>query len=198
MNAYQQAGFEGGLGIHQLREDDDATSICSLLVDDRLYGIDTRRIREVLGHKRLEPVPLAPGYIGGVVPYRGDVLTVISFRALLGLPPAPTQGCVLVFKSTGEQEPAGLMVDSVGGVMMLSQNAFTANPSTLDGIGKALYHGAFRLEKGLLILLDPERLRPSRLAETELFRGRDARCGRPGLQTSTQDSRRTEERQCER
>jgi len=70
-----------------------------------------------------------------------------------------------------EEEPYGLMVDSVGGVVMLRPSAFTANPSTLDEVDKALYSGAFRLDKGLLIQIDPERLRPSRLAATDLFRG---------------------------
>lgn len=181
---HQQHGIEAGPGLHQLHEDDESVSICSLLADDRLYGIDTRKIREVLGHKALERVPLAAAYIGGVLPYRGDVLTVVSFRALLGLKPHASPGCVLVLKSV-EEEPFGLMVDSVGGVVMLGQNAFTANPSTLDEVGKALYCGAFRLNKGLLIQLDPERLRPSRLAETGLF------CG-------TQASGVSEERQCER
>jgi purine-binding chemotaxis protein CheW len=170
----QPHGIEVSAGIHQLREDEESVSICSLLADDRLYGIDTRTIREVLGHKALERVPLAPCYIGGVLPYRGDVLTVVSFCALLGLKPHANPGCVLVLKSV-EEEPFGLMVDSVGGVVMLGQDSFAVNPSTLDVVGRALYSGAFRLNKGLLIQLDPERLRPSRLAETGLFGGKSAR-----------------------
>jgi purine-binding chemotaxis protein CheW len=167
----RQPPIQSGIGILPAGEDDDIASICSLLADDRLYGIDTRSIREVLGFRTLERVPLAPSYIGGVLPYRGDVLTVVSFRALLGLAPATSPGSVLVLKSMDEEEPYGLMVDSVGGVVMLSQSAFTANPSTLDEVGKALYSGAFSLDKGLLIQIDPERLRPSRLAETKQFRG---------------------------
>ena len=60
-------------------------SICSLRVGTGLFGIDTRQIREVLGTTAPQRVPLAPEYIAGVVPYRGDVLTTVSFRALLGL-----------------------------------------------------------------------------------------------------------------
>jgi purine-binding chemotaxis protein CheW len=197
-----QPQMQSGIGILHPNEDDDIASICSLLADDRLYGIDTRRIREVLGRKTLERVPLAPSFIGGVLPYRGDVLTVVSFRALLGLAPAASPGYVLVLKSVDEQEPYGLMVDSVGGVVMLRQSAFTANPSTLDEVGKALYSGAFRLDKGLLIHIDPERLRPSRLAETELFGGVaiHAPCGHylRAQCLGAQSSKPQQEIQCER
>ncbi len=194
---YHQPGIEGVAGPDSLREDEESASICSLLADGRLYGIDTRRIREVLGNKTLERVPLAPAYIGGVLPYRGDVLTVVSLRALLGLEPAAKPGCVLVLKSV-EEEPFGLMVDSVGGVVMLGQDAFTANPSTLDEIGRNLYSGAFRLNKGLLIQLDPERLRPSRLAETGLFGGAVSLLKQRGHLSAAQSSGVPEERQCER
>jgi purine-binding chemotaxis protein CheW len=198
----QQLPVQSGIGVLHPGEDDDIASICSLYADDRLYGIDTRRIREVLGRKTLERVPLAPSFIGGVLPYRGDVLTVVCFRALLGLAPAANPGCVLVLKSMDEQEPYGLMVDSVGGVVMLRQNTFTVNPSTLDEVGKALYSGAFRLDKGLLIQIDPERLRPSRLAETDLFRGAANHAPRgPRLHVESHGARSSklqQEMQCER
>jgi chemotaxis signal transduction protein len=54
-----------------------------------LFGIETRQIREVLGTTTPQRVPLAPEYIAGVVPYRGEVLTTVSFRALLGLGALP-------------------------------------------------------------------------------------------------------------
>jgi purine-binding chemotaxis protein CheW len=196
-HSFDQVQMQSGIGILHPGEDDDIASICSLLADDRHYGIDTRGIREVLGRKTLERVPLAPSYIGGVLPYRGDVLTVVCFRALLGLAPATSPGCVLVLKSMDEPEPYGLTVDSVGGVMMLRQSTFAANPSTLDEVGQALYSGAFRLEKGLLIKIDPERLRPSRLATTELFRG-DATHGPPRLYKGKQGLKTQQEMQCER
>ena len=147
-------------------EEEDQSSLCSVFAGERLYGIETGRIREVLGQKSLAPVPLAPGFIAGVVSYRGDVLTVVSFRALLGLPPAP--GCILVLHG-GEDQPFGLLADHVGAVMTLNRATFTGNPATLDGLGKHLYSGAFRMEKGLLVLIDPDRLRPSRLVESGLF-----------------------------
>ena len=156
----------------------ERSSLCSVFAGERLYGIETSRIREVLGLKSLAPVPLAPRFIAGIVSYRGDVLTVVSFRALLGLPPAP--GCILVLHGSGnDPQPFGLLADRVGAVMTLSRATFTGNPATLDGLGKQLFTGVFRMEKGLLVLIDPDRMQPSRLVESGLF---------PAMQTPRQQA----------
>ena len=152
-----------------IAEGEDVMSMCSLMSGGRLFGIDTRTIREVLGKGELNRVPLAPAYVGGVIAYRGEVVTAVSLRALLGLAPAEGKSCVLVLDGDVHEERFGLMVDGVGGVVMVSRRQAAANPSTLDEASKALFSGAFRTDEGLLVQLNPERLKPSRLAETGLF-----------------------------
>jgi purine-binding chemotaxis protein CheW len=144
-------------------------SLCSLTASGRLFGIDTRMIREVLGKGRMHRVPLAPAYVGGVIAYRGEVVTAVSLRALLGIEEAVGQSCVLVLDGDENEERFGLMVDSVGGVVMVDRRTMSANPSTLDDSSRALFSGAFRTDEGLLVQLDPERLKPARLAESGLF-----------------------------
>ncbi len=69
----------------QNEEKDEMVSMCSLTAGDEVFGIDTMRVREVLGMRVVQKIPLAPGYITGVIPNRGSVLTTVSLRALLGL-----------------------------------------------------------------------------------------------------------------
>ena len=153
----------------------EAVSICSLRAGTGLFGIDTRQIREVLGATAPQRVPLAPGYIAGVVPYRGEVLTTVSFRALLGLERGTGANCVLVLDDEETEEHFGLMVDGVGGVLMMEQDALEANPSALDARSLALFDGAYRMQTGLVVRLDPQRLRPSRLAQSGLFGNQEKR-----------------------
>jgi purine-binding chemotaxis protein CheW len=148
---------------------DDTISICSLRVGTGLFGIDTRQIREVLGTTAPQRVPLAPKYIAGVVPYRGEVLTTVCFRTLLGLECRIGANCVLVFDDEENEERFGLVVDGVGGVVAVEHGALEANPSGLDARSLELFDGAYKLQSGLMVHLDPQRLRPSRLAESGLF-----------------------------
>jgi purine-binding chemotaxis protein CheW len=149
----------------------DAVSLCSLRAGTGLFAIDTRQIREVLGKARPQTVPLAPAYIAGVLPYRGEALTTVCLRSLLGLERWAGASCVLVLDDEEEDERFGLMVDGVGGVVTMGSDALEANPSALDARSMALFDGAYRMPAGLMVRLEPRRLRPSRLAESGLFSG---------------------------
>ncbi len=154
----------------QIREENDAVSLCSLYAGSEMFGIDTRKIREVLGERELQRVPMSPPFIAGVVPYRGEVLTTVNLRALLGMEARAGRCCVLVMGDDEAAERFGLVVDAVGGVVTVSGRALEANPCTLEVRGRWLFDGAYKMEGSLMVRLDPQKLCPSRLAETGLFR----------------------------
>ena len=156
--------------VDEMQEENDAVSLCSLYAGSETFGIDTRKIREVLGERDLQCVPMSPGFIAGVVPYRGEVLTTVNLRALLGMETLSGPCCVLVMEDNEAGERFGLVVDAVGGVVILSRQMLETNPCTLEARGKWLFDGAYKMESGLMVRLDPQRLCPSRLAETGLFR----------------------------
>ncbi|HEX4286521.1 MAG TPA: chemotaxis protein CheW [Terracidiphilus sp.] len=139
--------------------------ICSVRLDQALYGVPISHILEIVGQVRPQPVPLAPGFVGGLIHYRGDVLTVVSLRHLLRLPPLDGLQDILVLESPGGC--FGLLVDSVGEVLTVSSSDFEPNPSTLDEARRALIAGAYKLQSALMIMLDPERFDPVRLGLAE-------------------------------
>ncbi len=143
---------------------DEGIEMCSVRVGQTLYGIAVTSILEILGKPAKQPVPLAPSYIGGLVHYRGEVLTTVSLRRLLEMPAHDAIEDILVFE--GADGYFGLLVDEVGEVMTVLPADFEGNPSTLDDRRKALFAGAYKLSNALLVMLDPERLDPVCLAET--------------------------------
>lgn len=136
--------------------------MCSVRLGKMLLGMPITHILEIAGSARPKPVPLAPAFIGGLVHYRGDVLTTVSLRQLLDLPPKEGPQDLLVLESSGGY--FGLLVDSVGEVLTVSSTDYEPNPSILDERRRALFAGAYKLKDGLLILLDPEKLDPMRLS----------------------------------
>jgi purine-binding chemotaxis protein CheW len=160
----------GRENVDEIQDENDAVSLCSLYAGDETFGIDTSKIREVLGERDLQQVPMSPTFIAGVVPYRGEVLTTVNLRALLGIKAYSGRSCVLVMEDDQAAERFGLVVDAVGGVVVVSQSALEENPCTLEARGKWLFDGAYKMESGLMIRLDPQKLSPSRLSETGLFR----------------------------
>lgn len=137
--------------------------ICSVRAGESTFGMPIMRILEILGESPTQPVPLAPAYIGGLAQYRGEVLTTVSLRSLLDMPPREGASNILVFECADGY--FGVLVDEVGEVMTVMPEAFEANPSTLDDGRKALFAGACKLDGGLLVMLDPDRLDPMRLSQ---------------------------------
>jgi purine-binding chemotaxis protein CheW len=136
--------------------------LCSISVGETLFGVPISHILEIVGGARPQSVPLAPEFVGGLVHYRGDVLTTVSLRQLLDLPPQQGKQDILVLESAGGC--FGLLVDSVGEVLRVPSSDHEPNPSILDERRRALFAGAYKLKDRLLVMLDPERLDPLRLA----------------------------------
>jgi len=132
---------------------------------ENLYGVPITHILEIVGAARPQPVPLAPPFVGGLVSYRGDVLTTVSLRHLLGMEPKPGSQDILVLESV--EGCYGLLVDSVSEVLTVSSADFESNPSILDQRRKALFAGAYKLKGSLLVMLDPERLDPIHLSASQ-------------------------------
>ncbi|MGA8740193.1 MAG: chemotaxis protein CheW [Terracidiphilus sp.] len=139
--------------------------MCSAQVGDSLFGLPISHILEIVGSVRPQAVPLAPRFVGGLVHYRGDVLTTVSLRHLLGLVPLDRAQPILVLEGPGGS--FGVLVDAVGEVLTVSPEDYEANPSTLDESRKKLFTGSYKLKNGLLVVLDPTRLDPLYLVEAQ-------------------------------
>ncbi|MBT9331354.1 chemotaxis protein CheW [Paracidobacterium acidisoli] len=138
--------------------------VCSVRVGDTLFGIPIAQILEILGRPAAQSVPLAPSWVGGLVHYRGELLTAVSLRRLLGMEPLGAPEDVLVFESTGGHY--GLLVDAVSEVLTVSASEYEPPPATLDSRRKTLYAGTWKRKEGLLIALEAARFEPTHLSRT--------------------------------
>ena len=152
------------IALHRKEKKASATlkEMCTVRLGTSLFGVPITHILEIVGAARPEPVPLAPVFVGGLVHYRGDVLTTVSLRQLLDMPPKEGRQDLLVLESTGGI--FGLLVDSVSEVLTVSSTDYEPNPSILDQRRKALFVGAYKLKDSLLVMLDPDQLDPMRLS----------------------------------
>ncbi len=135
--------------------------VCSFRVGATTFGISIHHILEILAKVDPQPVPLAPRFVGGLVHYRGDVLTGVSLRKMLGLPEEEGAKAVLILE--GPEAAYGIFVDSVGEVLSLRRTEYEQNPPNLDEEKARLFRGAYKLQEGLLVLLAAEQLDPARL-----------------------------------
>lgn len=128
--------------------------LATFWLDGDLYGVEVAHVQEVLKSQGLTRVPLAPTAVAGLINLRGQVVTAIELRERLGRPPRPegTDAVVIVVRLHGEA--VSLLVDAIADVVDVDPADFEAPPDTLDGAGRELIRGAFKLDGHLLLALD--------------------------------------------
>jgi purine-binding chemotaxis protein CheW len=130
-------------------------TLCTFELDTLFIGIEVSRIQEILRAQPVTPVPLAAAVIRGLMSLRGQIVPVLDLRQRLGVSPADPdkeQFNVLIRTHDG---PVSLLVDNVGDVVEIEEGAFEPAPDTLNAAYRSLIRGAYKLEKRLLLALDP-------------------------------------------
>ena len=114
--------MSGGKGMDTSRRkrakaEDELRQVCSVSWESGCSGFRSGPILEIVGGVRPQPVPLAPEFVGGLVHYRGDVLTTVSLRRVLEMPPRDGAQDLLVMEGAGGC--FGLLVDKVVEVLQM-------------------------------------------------------------------------------
>jgi purine-binding chemotaxis protein CheW len=127
---------------------------CTFRLDALLFGIEVDRVEEVLRHRPLTPVPLAPPQIAGLINLRGQIVPAIDLRRCLGLPAHPdglVPGNVVL---SGRDGPLSLLVDAIGDVVAVDDSRIEPVPDSVEPVTRRLLRGVCQLSAGLLLLLD--------------------------------------------
>jgi len=123
-------------------------------VAGQLFGVEVHTVQEVLSYNEYTPVPLAPPAVGGLFNLRGQVIAAVDLRVQLGLPRQAMQGPVMNVILRGDGEPVSLLVDRIGEVVELDDEAFEGPPDTLSGPTRELVTGTFKMDGRLMLALD--------------------------------------------
>lgn len=117
------------------------------------YGVEVRRVREIVGMLPVTMVPNMPGHVMGVINLRGKVIPLIDLRRKLGLAAAePNDRTCIVVVVLGPNAVLGLVVDAVSEVL-------TVRPADLDDTPDLASQstgvvGLAKVKNRVLILLD--------------------------------------------
>lgn len=137
---------------------DQKLQFSSFFLEDTLFGIPVESVKEIVSTAEMTPVPLAPKVVRGLINLRGQIVTAIDLRTCLGLSDrSDRQTCVHVIVHVADGY-ASLLVDRVGEIVEVDQNAFDPLPETLRGAARQLIREAFKINSGLLLVLDLDRV----------------------------------------
>jgi purine-binding chemotaxis protein CheW len=136
----------------------EGETLVTFVVADQPFGVPVSRVQDVLAPENIAPVPLAPAAVKGAINLRGRIVTVIDVRTRLGLPRCDDATGAMGVTVEHHGELYTLLVDRIGDIAQLSRDRWEEKPSTLDPAWREVTSGVFRLDEGLLVVLDVDRL----------------------------------------
>lgn len=126
----------------------------TVMIGSQMFGIAIGIVNEIFKPERLTPVPLSHPDIAGVLNLRGRIVTMIDCRRRLGIPAHEGPQDYMAVGVERDGDHYGLLFDGAGEVLRFSQDQIEPPPVNLDPHWKTVSKGVFRMESGLLVLLD--------------------------------------------
>src|SRR6185295_1517091 len=121
----------------------DERQLCAFRLDGHSFGIDVLRVQEVIRYQEMTRVPLAPPVVRGLINLRGQIVTALDLRRRLELPDRPADQLPVNVVIQTDDGAVSLLVDEIGDVLEVSEEAFERPPETLQGTARELIRGAY-------------------------------------------------------
>lgn len=149
----------------QESEEDFSGKYLTFQLNKESYGIGTPRVKEIIRHVKITPVPQFPDFVDGVINLRDKVIPVVSLRTLFGMEKGElnSRTCIIVMEiSSGSNEAVimGLIVDEISEVMDISNEAIEPAKKVLSSIGNSFIKGIAKVDGEVKVLLNMDQALP--------------------------------------
>ncbi len=143
-------------GLHQ--QTDELLQFVTFVVNDELFAIDAVNVKEIIKLTSITTVPHLPPFLRGVINLRGTIIPVMDLKLKLGMKGTPyaRNACIVVIEvSFGIM---GFLIDSIADVVHFTEGQISDTPSFGPEIKTEYIKGIGNAERGLIIILNVERL----------------------------------------
>lgn len=121
-----------------------------------------RAVKEIIGMMEIHELPHMPPFFKGVINLRNQVIPVMDLRLKFAMEEIERtdRTCIIIVEISGVSGSTltGIIVDSVSEVVNIKDEQIADVPALGAGVDKDMIPGIARLEQGVTILLDIDRL----------------------------------------
>jgi len=126
----------------------------TFFVDGLFFGVEVEKVQEVIRYQEMTRVPLAPAVVRGLINLRGHIVTAVDLRRRLALHERPSDQLPMNVVVRSEDGAVSLLVDEIGDVLEVDEEAFEGPPETLSQRARELIPGVYKLKDRLMHVLD--------------------------------------------
>ncbi|MCF8067848.1 MAG: chemotaxis protein CheW [Desulfobacterales bacterium] len=131
-------------------------------LNEEEYGISILKVKEIIGMMPITSVPQTPDFMKGVINLRGKVIPVVDLRLRFSMPAMDynDRTCIIVAEIGDDADTIlmGTVVDSVSEVMNIKGDDIEKTPSFGTDVDTEFILGMAKMEGGVKILLDIDRV----------------------------------------
>lgn len=122
------------------------------------FGVEVTKVQEVIRYQVMTHVPTGPTVVRGLINLRGQIVTAIDLRSRLGLPENTGEALPMNVVIRNEDGAASLLVDEIGDVLEMADDAYERTPETVTGVSRQFILGVYKLKDRLVLILDSEKI----------------------------------------
>jgi len=130
---------------------------CTFFLEDQFFGVPVEQVQEVIRYQEMTRVPLVPPVIRGLINLRGQIVMAIDLRRRMGMPDRPDSELPMNVVVRTEDGAVSFLVDEIGDVVEVDEMVAEAPPHTLDAETRVLIMGVYKLDEGLMHILNTEK-----------------------------------------
>jgi purine-binding chemotaxis protein CheW len=136
---------------------DDDIQLVSFRVGPQEFAFDILQVERILRHVTPAPLPKAPDFLEGVVPYEGGVVPVVDLRKRFELDAPLLEETRLMVVDVGDQR-IGVLVDEVREVLRVDSTTISAPGPMVSGLAAAYIAGIVTRPERTIIILNARKL----------------------------------------
>ncbi|MEE4295577.1 MAG: chemotaxis protein CheW [Wenzhouxiangella sp.] len=147
--------------LEQRAGEDTSAQYLTFYLQDEMFGMNIKPIREITDYGHITKVPMMPDYVRGVVNLRGNVVPVIDLPVRFGWESSPLnkRTCIVMLElQTSEDSTVtvGIVIDSVSEVLEIDADHINPPPKMGAKIARDFISGMARIDENFIVLLNPQ------------------------------------------
>jgi purine-binding chemotaxis protein CheW len=135
----------------------DDIQLVTFRVGGQELAFDILQVERILRHVAPSPLPKAPAFLEGVVPYEGGAVPVVDLRKRFELDAPIREETRLMVVDLGDQR-VGVLVDEVREVLRVDSTTIAAPGPMVSGLAAAYIAGIVSRPERTIIILNARKL----------------------------------------
>jgi purine-binding chemotaxis protein CheW len=133
--------------------------VLSFRLEDKLFGIETKYVKEINRNIEYTKIPKAPKRVAGLFNMRGQIVTLFDLSNIFAYETgnnSEKKMCITLKSTPNNPNQAGFLIDRTEDVFDMEEENCEVLPANAVSEEQKYVKKVAKLNKELLILIDPE------------------------------------------